>query len=84
MRHRILPGRIGPVADVAAAHPADVEQGELELGGRLHEVTERAGAHAHPDHAIHAADGSPMAVATERDMAIAAVVQHEMMPALVH
>lgn len=34
--------------------------------------------------AIHAADGSPMAVATERDMAIAAVVQHEMMPALVH
>ena len=34
--------------------------------------------------AIHAADGSPMAVATERDLAIAAVVQHEMMPALVH
>ncbi len=34
--------------------------------------------------AIHAADGSPMAVATERDMAIAAVVQHEMLPALVH
>ena len=34
--------------------------------------------------AIHAADGSPMAVAAERDLAIAAVVQHEMMPALVH
>lgn len=34
--------------------------------------------------AIHAADGSPMAVATERELAIAAVVQHEMMPALVH
>lgn len=34
--------------------------------------------------AIHAADGSPMAVATERDTAIAAVVQHEMLPALVH
>ena len=34
--------------------------------------------------AIHAADGSPMAVAVERDMAIAAVVQHEMLPALVH
>lgn len=34
--------------------------------------------------AIHAADGSPMAVATERDVAIAAVVQHEMLPALVH
>ncbi len=34
--------------------------------------------------AIHAADGSPMAVAAERDVAIAAVVQHEMLPALVH
>ena len=34
--------------------------------------------------AIHAADGSPMAVAADCDMAIAAVVQHEMMPALVH
>ncbi|MDT7950727.1 MAG: DUF1150 family protein [Acetobacteraceae bacterium] len=34
--------------------------------------------------AIHAADGSPMAVAVERDLAIAAVVQHEMLPALVH
>lgn len=34
--------------------------------------------------AIHAADGAPMAVATDCDLAIAAVVQHEMMPALVH
>lgn len=34
--------------------------------------------------AIHAADGSPMAVAADCDMAIAAVVQHEMLPALVH
>ncbi len=34
--------------------------------------------------AIHAADGSPMAVAADCDLAIAAVVQHEMMPALVH
>ena len=34
--------------------------------------------------AIHAADGAPMAVAPDCDLAIAAVVQHEMMPALVH
>lgn len=34
--------------------------------------------------AIHAADGTPMAVAGDRDMAIAAVLQHEMVPALVH
>ena len=35
-------------------------------------------------YAIHAADGSPMAVAAERDAALAAIVQHEMVPALVH
>ena len=34
--------------------------------------------------AIHAADGTPMAVAGDRDVAIAAVLQLEMVPALVH
>jgi hypothetical protein len=34
--------------------------------------------------AIHAADGTPMAVAGDRDLAVAAIRQHEMMPALVH
>lgn len=34
--------------------------------------------------AIHAADGSPMAVAGERQMAIAAILEHEMAAALVH
>ena len=34
--------------------------------------------------AIHAADGTPMAVAGDREVAIAAIVQHEMLPALVH
>ena len=34
--------------------------------------------------AIHAADGTPMAVATERELAYAAIVQHEMLPVLVH
>ena len=37
-----------------------------------------------PGFAIHAADGTPMAVAGDRDVAIAAIVQHEMVPALVH
>ncbi len=35
-------------------------------------------------YAIHAADGTPMAVAGDRDLAIAAVVQHEMLATLVH
>ncbi len=34
--------------------------------------------------AIHAADGSPMATAADCDLAVAAIVQHEMVPALVH
>jgi hypothetical protein len=34
--------------------------------------------------AIHAADGTPMAMAEDREVAIAAIVQHEMLPALVH
>jgi len=34
--------------------------------------------------AIHAADGSPMALAADCDLAMAAIVQHEMSPALVH
>ena len=34
--------------------------------------------------AIHAADGTPMAIAADQDVAVAAIRQHEMMPALVH
>ena len=37
-----------------------------------------------PGFAIHAADGTPMALVSDRDMAIAAIIQHEMVPALVH
>ena len=34
--------------------------------------------------AIHAADGSPMAVAGDEGLAVAAIIQHEMAPARVH
>jgi hypothetical protein len=34
--------------------------------------------------AIHAADGTPMAVAGNRDVAVAAVTQHEMLALSVH
>ena len=34
--------------------------------------------------AIHAADGTPMALADDREVAFAAIRQHEMMPTLVH
>jgi len=35
-------------------------------------------------HAIHAADGTPLTVVAERDLAFATVRQHEMSPASVH
>jgi hypothetical protein len=34
--------------------------------------------------AIHAADGTPMAVAGNREIAAAVVMQHEMLPLSVH
>ncbi len=37
-----------------------------------------------PGFAIHAADGTPMALTADRDVAVAAILQHEMVPALVH
>jgi hypothetical protein len=35
-------------------------------------------------HAIHAADGTPLTVVAERDLAFATVRQHDMSPASVH
>jgi len=35
-------------------------------------------------YAIHAADGTPMAIAGDLDVAVAAIRQHEMVPAQVH
>jgi hypothetical protein len=37
-----------------------------------------------PAFAIHAADGTPMAVTGDREVAISAILQHEMLPTLVH
>ena len=37
-----------------------------------------------PAFAIHAADGSPMAVAAERDVAVAAIRQHDLVPLSLH
>lgn len=37
-----------------------------------------------PAFAIHAADGTPMAIATDALLAAAAIIQHDMVPSLVH
>lgn len=34
--------------------------------------------------AIHAADGTPMALTADRDIAVAAILRHEMVPVSVH
>ena len=35
-------------------------------------------------YAIHAADGTPMALAGDRDLAVAAILEHDLTPTLVH
>ena len=35
-------------------------------------------------YAIHAADGTPMALTGDQELAFAAIIQHEMIPTLVH
>jgi hypothetical protein len=37
-----------------------------------------------PAFAIHAADGTPMAIASDASLAQAAIIQHDMVPNLVH
>lgn len=37
-----------------------------------------------PAFAIHAADGTPMALADDHDTAVEAIIDHEMIPAWVH
>ncbi|MBN8891937.1 MAG: hypothetical protein BGP12_00760 [Rhodospirillales bacterium 70-18] len=37
-----------------------------------------------PAFAIHAADGTPMAVAPDREVAMAAILQHELLGTMVH
>jgi hypothetical protein len=71
-------GRV--IFDVRALSAADLGRLGLERIAYVKPVMiNGAGAFA-----IHAADGTPMAVAQDRMVALAAIAQHEMVPALVH
>jgi len=71
----------GTVAlDVRNLSPADLGQLGMQQLAYVKPVIVN-GTHAF---AIHAADGTPMAVAQDFGVAIAAIVQHEMVPAQVH
>ena len=62
---------ISTAAACAARHAAD-------------RLCEAGGGQRRAGFAIHAADGTPMAIAGDLDVAVAAIVQHEMVPAQVH
>ena len=66
--------------DIRALSPADLGRLGMQQIAYVKPVMLN-GAHAF---AIHAADGTPMAVAQDCGLALAAIVQHEMVPALVH
>ncbi len=68
------------VLDVRNLSPADLGWLGMQQVAYVKPVIVN-GAHAF---AIHAADGTPMAVAQDFGVAIAAIVQHEMVPAQVH
>lgn len=68
------------ILDVRNLSPADLGRLGLQEMAYVKPVVVN-GTHAF---AIHAADGTPMAVAQDRSIAIAAILQHEMVLALVH
>jgi len=68
------------VLDIRNLSPADLGQLGMEELAYVKPVVVN-GMHAF---AIHAADGTPMAVAQDCSLAVAAILQNEMVPALVH
>jgi hypothetical protein len=79
---------INPSGDEGALERIDIRQVSVEQLARLGVAqiayVKQVMLNGAPAFAIHAADGTPMAVADNQDLAIAAVVQHELVPALVH
>lgn len=78
----------GNRATAPAAAPIDIrhltEQQLAALGVSHIAYVRPVTVNGMPGFAIHAADGTPMAVADDREVAIAAIVQHEMHPLSVH
>lgn len=68
------------ITDIRTLSPADLGRLGMEQLAYVKPVMLN-GARAF---AIHAADGTPMAVAQDHSLAMAAIVQHEMVPAQVH
>lgn len=68
------------VADIRRLSPVQLAQLGLSEIAYVKPVI----ANGTPAFAIHAADGKPMAIAPDLEIAAAAIRQHEMIPVLVH
>jgi hypothetical protein len=73
----ILPGTIFDIHNISAAELASLGMEEIAFVKPV--MTEKG-----PAYAIHAADGTPMAIASDSNLAQAAIIQHDMVPNLVH
>ncbi len=70
----------GPLTDIRQISPGQLSQ----LGVSQLAYVKGVLVNGAPAFAIHAADGTPMAIAPSPAQAIAAIVEHDMVPALVH
>ncbi len=70
----------GTVLDIHHISPAQLALLGLEEIAFMKPVMTEAG----PAFAIHAADGTPIAIVADQRLAAAAIIQNDMMPTLVH
>ncbi len=72
-----IPGTVLDIHHISAAQLAMLGMEEIAF---VKPVMTETG----PAFAIHAADGTPMAIATDAKLAAAAIIQNDMLPSLVH
>jgi hypothetical protein len=74
---QILPGAVFDIHHISTAELATLGMEEIAFVKPV--MTDKG-----PAFAIHAADGTPMAIASDASLAQAAIIQHDMVPNLVH
>jgi hypothetical protein len=72
-----IPGSVIDIHHITAAQLASLGMEEIAFVKPV--MTENG-----PAFAIHAADGTPMAIASNSPLAQAAIIQNDMLPSLVH
>ena len=72
-----VPGTVLDIHHISAAQLASLGLEEIAFVKPV--MTENG-----PAFAIHAADGTPMAIASNAQLAAAAIIQNDMVPSLVH